>query len=66
MDEKAEFAARLKQAMLDAGYEPRPSVIEREFNQRYWGARFRFRPPANGCWVTPYRNKINYKYWPNG
>jgi len=42
MDEKAEFAARLKQAMLDAGYEPRPSVIEREFNQRYWGRSISF------------------------
>lgn len=42
MDEKAEFAARLKQAMLDAGYEARPSVIEREFNQRYWGRSISF------------------------
>ena len=37
MDTKIEFAQRLKQAMLDAGYEARPSVLEREFNQRYWG-----------------------------
>lgn len=28
--------------MLDAGYEPRPSVIEREFNQRYWGRSISF------------------------
>ncbi|MGB4912839.1 MAG: hypothetical protein WBO95_12085 [Candidatus Dechloromonas phosphoritropha] len=42
MDEKAEFAERLKQAMLAAGYEPRPSVIEREFNQRYWGRSISF------------------------
>lgn len=37
MNTKIEFAQRLKQAMLDAGYEARPSVLEREFNQRYWG-----------------------------
>jgi len=42
MDEKAEFAELLKQAMLAAGYEPRPSVIEREFNQRYWGRSISF------------------------
>lgn len=42
MDEKAEFAARLKQAMLDAGYEARPSVVEREFNQRFWGRSISF------------------------
>lgn len=34
---KAEFARRLREAMQKAGYEPRPSVLEREFNQRYWG-----------------------------
>lgn len=34
---KAEFAQRLREAMRTAGYEPRPSVPEREFNQRYWG-----------------------------
>ncbi len=42
MDEKAEFAQRLKQAMLAAGYEARPSVIEREFNQRFWGRSISF------------------------
>lgn len=34
---RAEFARRLREAMLRAGYEPRPAVLEREFNQRYWG-----------------------------
>lgn len=34
---RAEFARRLREAMRKAGYEPRPSVLEREFNQRYWG-----------------------------
>lgn len=42
MDEKAEFAQRLKQAMLAAGYEAWPSVIEREFNQRFWGRSISF------------------------
>lgn len=37
MDEKFGFAQRLREAMTRAGYEPRPSVLEREFNTRYWG-----------------------------
>jgi transcriptional regulator with XRE-family HTH domain len=37
MNTKAEFAERLKNAMREAGYEPRPSVLEKEFNTRYWG-----------------------------
>jgi len=31
------FALQLKEAMIAAGYEPRPAVLEREFNLRYWG-----------------------------
>lgn len=31
------FAQRLRAAMERAGYPPRPSVLEREFNTRYWG-----------------------------
>jgi hypothetical protein len=42
MDEKAEFAERLKNAMTVGGYAPRPSVLEREFNQRYWGRSISF------------------------
>ena len=34
---KAEFAKRLAAAMQAAGYEAKPAVLEREFNQRYWG-----------------------------
>lgn len=34
---KLEFAQRLREAMQAQGYEPKPSVLEREFNQRYWG-----------------------------
>lgn len=34
---RTEFAQRLCDAMRKAGYEPRPAVLEREFNQRYWG-----------------------------
>ncbi|MEX8495633.1 transcriptional regulator [Sphaerotilus sp.] len=37
MDEKLEFSNRLRTAMEAAGYEPRASVIENEFNQRWWG-----------------------------
>jgi transcriptional regulator with XRE-family HTH domain len=36
-NEKLEFAERLRKAMLDAGYEPRPVVLEKGFNTRYWG-----------------------------
>lgn len=34
---KAKFAERLRSGMTTQGYEPRPAVLEREFNQRYWG-----------------------------
>jgi transcriptional regulator with XRE-family HTH domain len=38
MDEfGAGFAKRLIAAMGAAGYEAKPSVLEREFNLRYWG-----------------------------
>ena len=36
-DAKKQFAARLKKAMEAVGLEPIPSVLEREFNQRYMG-----------------------------
>ncbi|MFJ3044596.1 XRE family transcriptional regulator [Herbaspirillum chlorophenolicum] len=31
------FAKRLRASMEQAGYEPKPAVLEREFNLRYWG-----------------------------
>ena len=31
------FAQRLREAMVAAGYEAKPAVLEREFNTRYWG-----------------------------
>lgn len=34
---KLAFAKRLREAMVAAGYPARPAVLEREFNQRYWG-----------------------------
>jgi transcriptional regulator with XRE-family HTH domain len=37
MDDKQDFAQRLQAAMQAAGYAPRPAVLEREFNPRYWG-----------------------------
>ena len=37
MDEKARFAQRLTEAMELAGYPAKGAVLEREFNQRYWG-----------------------------
>lgn len=37
MNEKQQFAERLRTALVDAGYEPRASVLETHFNSRYWG-----------------------------
>ncbi|MHA7600930.1 transcriptional regulator [Alicycliphilus sp. T452] len=37
MNEKIEFSNRLRQAMADAGYAPSPSVLEQEFNLRWYG-----------------------------
>jgi transcriptional regulator with XRE-family HTH domain len=37
MSERSDFAQRLQAAMRRAGYEPRPVVLEREFNTRFWG-----------------------------
>lgn len=37
MDEKLGFSNRLRAAMQAAGYEVRASVIEQEFNKRWWG-----------------------------
>jgi hypothetical protein len=42
MNEKLEFSERLKNAMREAGYEPRPGILEKEFNTRYWGRSVTF------------------------
>ena len=42
MNEKIMFAERLKSSMQTAGYDTRPSVLEREFNLRYWGKPITF------------------------
>jgi len=42
MNEKLEFAERLRNAMQAAGYEARPSVLEKGFNSRYWGRSVTF------------------------
>lgn len=42
MNEKLMFAERLKIAMVSAGYDVRPSTLEREFNLRYWGRPITF------------------------
>jgi len=39
---RAEFAQRLLAALERAGVPPKPAVIEREFNQRYWGKPITF------------------------
>lgn len=37
MNEKVEFSNRLRVGMVEAGYQARPSVLEREFNLRWHG-----------------------------
>lgn len=37
MDEKIEFTHRLRAAMVQAGYAVSPSVLEHEFNLRWYG-----------------------------
>jgi len=37
MNEKQDFSDRLRAALRAAGYEARPSVVENEFNLRWWG-----------------------------
>ena len=41
-EEREAFSKRLAQAMRDAGLEPRPSVLMREFNLRYRGQSVSF------------------------
>ena len=42
MDNKIEFAQRLRAAMVAAGLEPRPGVLLHLFNQHYWGRSVTF------------------------
>lgn len=42
MDQKLEFAERLRHAMVAAGLEPRPGVLLSLFNAQYWGRSVTF------------------------
>ncbi|MDD2610065.1 MAG: helix-turn-helix domain-containing protein [Giesbergeria sp.] len=42
MDQKLEFANRLRAAMVAAGLEPRPGVLLNLFNTHYWGRSVTF------------------------
>lgn len=42
MDNKLEFAQRLKDGMVATGLEPRPGVLLTLFNTRYWGRSVSF------------------------
>lgn len=42
MDNKLEFAQRLREAMVAAGLEPRPGVLLTLFNTHYWGRSVTF------------------------
>ena len=46
MDNKLEFAQRLRQAIEAAGLEPRPSVLLNLFNSSYWGRPISFQAVA--------------------
>jgi transcriptional regulator with XRE-family HTH domain len=42
MNNKLEFAQRLRDAMVAAGLEPRPGVLLNQFNANYWGRSVSF------------------------
>lgn len=42
-----EFAERLRRLMEAEGYEPRPAVLEREFNERFWGKGVTFQTASS-------------------
>jgi transcriptional regulator with XRE-family HTH domain len=42
MNDKLEFALRLKNAMVDVGLQPKPGVLYNLFNTRYWGRSVSF------------------------
>ncbi|MFZ4623755.1 MAG: transcriptional regulator [Rhodoferax sp.] len=42
MNNKLEFAQRLREAMIAAGLEPRPGVLLNQFNAKYWGRSVSF------------------------
>ena len=46
MDNKIEFAQRLRAAMETAGLEPRPGVLLNLFNRHYWGRSVTFQAVA--------------------
>ena len=50
MDNKLEFARRLRDAMEAAGLEPRPGVLLTLFNTHYWGRSVTFQ--AVSRWLT--------------
>lgn len=49
MNQKLEFAQRLREAMLAVGLQPRPGVLHNLFNARYWGPSVSFQ--AVSCWL---------------
>ena len=42
-----EFAERLRHYMEGEGHEPRPAVLEREFNERFWGRSITFQTASS-------------------
>lgn len=59
-NQKLQFAEKLKEAMRAKGYEPKASVLEREFNLRYFGKAVTLHAAAK--WLrgesVPYHDKV--------
>jgi transcriptional regulator with XRE-family HTH domain len=63
---KAVFATRLRQAMTDAGLEPRAAVLERGFNQHFYGKPMTLHGVARwlkGETVPPYPKVVALAKW---
>ncbi len=58
---KSKFAQRLREAMSSAGYEPKPAVLEREFNQRYLGNPVKLLVLAEWLGMQPQHQRYGLK-----
>ena len=64
--EKALFAERLRRAMVGAGYEPKAAVLERGFNQHFYGEPMTLHGVARwlkGETVPPYAKVVALAKW---
>lgn len=66
MSEAKLFSQRLQNSMTSGGYEVRPVVLEREFNQRYWGKPVSVQAVRRWLYGEAFPPKTACKYWLNG